>query len=109
MEIRQNVGFADFEEVLVYARCLKKEGVAKDGDFAQVSQNDIVKCYHCSAKASPAYAKKSGLVINQTYYCIECRGFVGKCFICQKFFESEKNLSGINYTQVSCKDCSTNK
>lgn len=103
------MSFSDLEEILVYAKCLKKEGVSTDGEYALVNDKNIVRCYHCATRSSPAYAKKTGLVINQTYYCTDCRGYVGKCFICQKFFESETDLSRTNYTQISCKDCSTTK
>lgn len=103
------VSFTDLDEVLVYARCLKKEGVTVDGEYALVNQNSIAICYHCSIKSSLAHARKTGLFCSQTYYCTDCRGYVGKCFICQQFFESESDLSRTNHTQISCKDCSTNK
>jgi hypothetical protein len=97
-------------EFWVYAKALKREGAEYDGQIVSVKEQDAIKCCKCRRLATPAYAKKYGVLTTQfigklEYFCEQCRSNIGKCFICKKYFESDKDLSQAHPTQVECKDC----
>lgn len=94
------------EERRVYAKCLKREGVEVDGNVASILENQAIFCCKCRSAASPAYAKKFGVIMSNRYFCANCRKNVGKCFICTTVFESDKDISNLHPTFVECKQCS---
>ena len=96
------------EERRVYAKCLKREGVTVDGDIASILEKQAFFCCKCRSAASPAYAKKFGIVMSGRYFCVKCKCNIGKCFICNTVFESDKDLSNLHPTFVECKQCISN-
>lgn len=100
--------FQDDDEFWVHAKALKREGAEYDGQIVSVKEKDSIRCCKCYHTATPAYGKKYGTILmtpKMQYYCENCNNKIGKCFICQKYFESEKDLSEVHPTQVECKDC----
>jgi hypothetical protein len=98
----------------INAQALKREGAEYDGQIVSVKEKDAIKCCKCRRAATPAFAKKHGIVTTQLanileYFCEKCRTNIGKCFICSKYYESDKDLSDVHPTQLECKDCLSSK
>lgn len=104
------------QEFWLYARALKREGAEYDGQTVSVKERDVIRCCKCRNNATPLYAKKYGIILNDLnksmnleYFCENCKKNIGRCFICRKVFESDKDLSVVNHTQIECKKCLTSK
>lgn len=87
------------------AKALKREGAEYDGQLVSVKEKEIIRCVKCRHASTPLYGKKYGVFLHNRYFCDNCRTNIGKCFICQITFESDKDLGNVHPTQVECKDC----
>ena len=100
------------EERQVWARVLKREGAGVDGEIYKIPISYVKFCSKCDTNMSKKYSEKYGLTTKALTkdgrdftFCDECKGFVGKCFVCNLIFESEKDLSNDNKTQILCTNC----